>query len=786
MKKRFTLSLVLLFIGVSLFAQNSTQGKEFWFSFMQNGYRQYHSSYPEWVELTVMVTAKRACTGSIRRAGSLTQSIPFSVGNNGIAFVEIPESWAYNEGNEEEIDNKAVVLTASDTVSVFISNVANYSFDASFVLPVESLGSEYIVQTDQQSMSGNANDGPKETSSFLIVAVEDDTEVEIRPSVSTLRGHDAGIPYTISMSAGQTYFIRSNNDSEWRDLSGSTVFALNGKKIAVFNGNTTTRIPSDARNGRDHIFEQALPLDSWGRQFVVVSSSGRARDIVKITSSADDNFIFRDGEEIAIIGFGDSFEFDLLAEEGSSFIETSEPSIVYLYHTSWEDPFEPSVTRLGDPSMVWIPPIEQKINEITFCVFDNEHEFATITDQYVTIVVHQLDANKVYLDGALITATDFQPVYGSSEFCFVRKAITQGAHNLSCDSGLNAYVYGFGESVGYAYCVGANVLTPNAKMYVNGLWNGSYRDGLYVCKDESVEMRVVTNYAVEQVDWAFGDGQAVQGLETSHLYTQTGDYVASAHITGLNTLTLEPVDDTLTIAVHVGEPFYFEATLDGCDSLDFFGYVFHNSMHYEFHGANIFGCDSTILLTVNIVGSSPDFEIHGDHYPIGGSEVYISRSEYAVKLDNPLAELDTVIWQVDCPNWLLEPHGKGETCTLFIYSYLLEPVELRATAINYCDSICKAVSIQTSYYGLDEAENQSFNVFPNPTSGPLMLRFGDISGWTQIEVYNGLGQKTDVIALDVTNCKETIYDMSHLQDGIYYFVLRNSGRVLTRKVALVR
>ena len=149
--------------------------------------------------------------------------------------------------------------------------------------------------------------------------------------------------------------------------------------------------------------------------------------------------------------------------------------------------------------------------------------------------------------------------------------------------------------------------------------------------------------------------------------------------------------------------------------------------------------------------------------------------------------MDTVIWQVDYPLWLLEPHGKGETCTLTIYNFLLEPVMLRATAINPCDTIIEEFFIRTSYHGVgEEAENQCFDVFPNPSNGSVTLRFGDLTGWAQIEVYNGFGQKADVMEVDVTNCKKITYNISHLQDGVYYFVMRNQGRVLTRKVALVR
>ena len=787
MKRKITLLLILLFATFSMTAQNSSQGKEFFISFMQNGYQYYEGNNP-WVENTVMVSAKRACTGTITRTCGLSGSIDFSVDGNGITFVDIPKAWAYNEDNEEVIDHKAIILTATDTVSVFICNMATYSFDASFVLPVESLGSEYIIQSDQQSISDNASHCTQETSAFVIIAVEDDTEVEIRPAVHTMTGHSAGVAYTISMSAGETYSVRSNNSSEeWRDLSGSTVFARNGKKIAVFNGNTITRIPSNAMNGRDHIFEQALPIDSWGRRFVITSSQGRTRDIVKITSSADDNFIYRDGEEIAIIGYGDSYEFDLKSTDGSCFIETSEPSVVYLYHTSWQDPYGSSLIRQGDPSMVWIPPVEQRINEVTFCTFDNEHDFASIENHYINVVVNRSDTDKLFLDGEQVNNAEFHPVNGNDDFCFVRKEIAHGTHHLSCVSGLIAHVYGFGEARGYAYCVGANVLTLNGKMYVNGLWSGSYRNGLYTCNSDSVTMRVVTNYMVEHVDWNFGDGQTTEGLETVHLYPHAGDYLAEAYVSGFNTQTLEPINDTMGIVIHVGEPFFLDETFESCDSVVVVGHVFDHSIHTEFEGTNIFGCDSTIFLTVNIIGTSPSFEIVGNHWPIGGSEIYASENEYAIQLNNPTTEIDTVIWHVDNPHWKLEPHGKGETCTLLIYTYLLEPVLLHATAINNCDSIHETFSIQTSYYDVGEnAEGFGFEVFPNPTTGQLTLRFGELNGIIEVLVYNALGQKVDVFSLNAHGSKETTYLMSNLINGLYYIVVQGEGTTMTRKVMLER
>lgn len=788
MKKRFTLVLILLFIGVSLFAQNSTQGMEFWFSYMENGYK-YNGG--DWIDNTVMISAKRACTGTIAKPDGSLAPIPFSVGNNGITVIDIPEEYAYNDNNSEQVGNKSLVLRATDTVSVFISNIATYSFDASFVLPVESLGSDYIIQCFDQECHNNSSLSDKIlTSAFLIIAVEDSTLIDITPSVMT--EYDLAFPgetATIFLNAGETYFVRSESMDEWRDLSGTLIMAHDGKKVAVFNGNTTTCIPIDVGNGRDHIFEQALPVDSWGQQFAVTTSQGRVRDFVKITSGGDDNIVKCNGQIMATLRQGESFVFDLYASSGSCFIETTMPSVVYLYNTTGEEPMELSGSRNGDPSMAWIPPVEQRIDEITFCTFDSDYEFAYIDTHYVNVVVESDDVGSVYFDGALISTNDFQPVIGTSDYSFVRKNINHGTHHLSCESGLIAHVYGFGQARGYAYCVGANVISLKQKLFVNGVWSEFYHNGLYMCVDESADLSVETNYPINGVSWTFGDGQTGLGIDVAHQYDSGGDYLVTAYINGTNEFTTETVYDTLSVAIHVGEHVNVYLSLDTCDLdvLDYFGVEYSQSGHYERIGSSIYGCDSTYVLDLDLE-FTPNFRFVGTHWPIGGSETHISVNEYAIQPMDPRTHVDTVLWQVDCPNWYLEPHGsKGKECTLYIFSYLLEPVTLHAWAINRCDTIHEEFFIQTSYYDVDEnAQDADFVIAPNPTDGELSLRFGDMNSLVEICVYNSLGQRVDAFSVDTSSCKEMTYMLPKLKNGLYYFVIKCNGALLTRKVMLMR
>ncbi len=787
MKKRFTLLLVLLFIGVSLFAQNSTQGMEFWFSYMENGYK-YNAG--DWVDNTVMISAKRACSGTIAKPDGTLPAIPFTVEANGITYITIPEAYAYNENNSEVVGHKSLVLRATDTVSVFISNIATYSFDASFVLPVESLGSEYFIQCfDQEVGYTGTLDENIFTSAFLIVAVEDSTLVDITPSIETENNVFPNQPTTVLLNAGETYFVRSTYLENWRDLSGSLIMVHDGKKVAVFNGNTTTCIPTNVGNGRDHIFEQALPVDSWGQQFAVTTSQGRVRDFVKVTSSGDNNTVRRNGQIIATLNQGESFVFDLYSSEGSCFIETTVPSVVYLYNTTGEEPMEPYGSNNGDPSMAWIPPVEQRIDEITFCTFNSDYEFASIDVHYVNIVVESDDVDHVYFDGALINPGSFQPVRGTSDYSFVRKNISHGTHHLSCETGLIAHVYGFGQARGYAYCVGANVISLTQKLLVNGVWSELYQDGLYMCIDESADLSVETNYHINGVSWTYGDGQTGHGIEVTHQYASTGDFVATAYINGTNEFSTESVYDTLSVAIHVGGPAHHVLDTAVCDldAFDYFGVDYTHSGHYERIGTSIYGCDSTYILNLDL-DFTPYFEIQGSHWPIGGSETHISVNEYGIRPLETRTEVDTVLWQIDCPNWYVEPHGnKGKECTLYIFTYLLEPVTLHAWAVNRCDTVHETFFIQTSYYGMEENEQDSdFVIAPNPTDGNLTLHFGDLQGRVEVQVFNSLGQKMDAFVEEEGLNHETPYSMSDFKNGLYYFVINNKGRVLTQKVMLSR
>ncbi|MBQ6101690.1 MAG: PKD domain-containing protein [Bacteroidales bacterium] len=550
--KRFALTVIGIMMVIVGFAQGgSTQGKDFWLSFMHNGY--YDRDNKLGGTMQVILSSKRATSGTISNPrNNYTQN--FSLQPNTPQTITIGNNYCYHDSNNYETpSDKGIHIVANDTISVYCANIAIYSFDASFVLPTESLGSDYIVQCAQQSSMDNLPDQYKinnQTSAFLIVATEDNTTVNITPTVPLLSGnHPAGQTFTIQLNAGQTYHVRSHHTGSNRDLSGTRVTANDCKKIAVFNGNTLTRLPNslDGISGFEFVFEQALPLRSWGKHFVVTQSMTRNRDIVKIVSAKNNNEIYKNGTRITTLNANASYEFFLTNTENSCYLEASEPCAVYLYNTSAGDDGNSSN---GDPSMVWISPIEQKIDEVTFATFSGEGE-ASISNHYVNIIVDKGDTGNVYLDGSPIDANSFETVSGNDNYKFTRRQISHGSHRLVCNNGFNAHIYGFGTSRGYAYLAGSKAVDLSTQLTIDNLVVGD-GDHLDYCTDAIINFDVEVNYDDAQVTWNFGDGSAPShAFHAEHSFSEEGEYTI--------TLTVEADDvcagssaltTSFTISIH--------------------------------------------------------------------------------------------------------------------------------------------------------------------------------------------------------------------------------------------
>ncbi|MBR1808510.1 MAG: hypothetical protein IJ776_03890 [Paludibacteraceae bacterium] len=523
----------------------------------------------------------------------------------------------------EMIDSCALHVSSDKPISLFASNYKIATFDATNVLPTDALLKEYIIQCYTPSDHGGSHQG----SHFAIIAVEDNTEVEYTPTVLTLKNEGfrtaesqyksiMADPFAsqaqkdaaekewekwknfkigettekVTLQKGQVYYVWTgtgdNESGHDYDLSGTHVKA--NKKIAVFQGNPHTNLPyykdygeTGAIRERDHLFSQAMPTGTWGNTFALTGSSSRHRDIVRVMALNDGTEVRINGKLMHTFDFNvdkkQYWEFEFGDKEvtgdkktrpeptvtGSScFVETSCPCAVHSFIVSrrWDGPSDNN----GDPAMLWINPIEQKIDQITFATYASE--LGGSTQHYVNVVTEKENAGRMKLDGVLLTG--FADVAGSGgKYQFVQKSLGNAAatHTLLLEGakegeGFIASIYGLTKNESYGYNAGGAAKVLTQEITINGEVFTTETDNL-LCGKDTITFTCNLNYDYEGITWNFGDGSpALSGTDsTKHFYEKSGLYHAYVMIqrSSSNVCAGQSLVDTVPITVNVGR-FEFE------------------------------------------------------------------------------------------------------------------------------------------------------------------------------------------------------------------------------------
>ncbi|MFM8179061.1 MAG: IgGFc-binding protein, partial [Candidatus Kapaibacterium sp.] len=364
---------------------------------------------------------------------------------------------AFTTANDNEKASPASIrITTDDAVSVYALNKAIRSSDASLVLPVSCLGTEYVVMSSKSDMqAGFTNLSTQSTpSQFCVVAANDDTYVTITPSSPTSIG---GLTQrSVTLKRGEAYLVQGSfttaNNGGY-DLTGSRVRAT--KPVAVFGGHQRARIGVTQLSGsRDHLYEQLLPISVWGTRYVLtpfvqpVRGSVAGSDKFRVLAHADSTEVRVNGTLVAVLKADTFFEGDLTA---GALLTASKKVMVSLYKkTAGFGTSDP-----GDPFMMVIPPRRQ---------YGTGYRFSTVRigsvyrEHYITLTGITADMPTIRLDGAPLTARSVE--VPNSCFSYVSVPVTDGAHTVTSSSPIGLYVYGYGDADSYGY-VGGMEFVPD-------------------------------------------------------------------------------------------------------------------------------------------------------------------------------------------------------------------------------------------------------------------------------------------------------------------------------------
>lgn len=612
-------------------------------------------------------------------------------------------------GYSEIVDTCALHITATENISLFATNYKIATFDATNVLPTASLKDEYYIQTYSPSdhdKSENATQG----SHFAIIAAKDGIIVDFCPTVETYAISKAKEKYgftkgdgmteeeialanwkvgdtlhTPELKAGQVYYVWTGKgaQTDWKagDLSGTYVKArcVNPKdtaKIAVFQGCPHTNIPYHQKE-RDHIFSQAMPIHYWGNTFVLTQSVGRKRDVFRIMALNDETEVRINGNLVHTFDFvnGDEddkkhfFEFeigdvtipgdrggkgDVLRVDGPvCFVETSCPCSVHEFMTSRGYDQGTSSGDNGDPAMLWVNPIEQQIDQITFATYASDNSGKSdYASHYVNIITENPAGMMLGNDDI---SSEFTAVPGSNYY-YARHTLDKTSTNpdspdhdghsytlKNTEGSFIAHVYGFTANESYGYSAGGATKPMTQYIIINGeVFTPDSKNTL--CGEDTVKFECHPDYEYEKVVWNFGDGvtdtvtyaEAQVDSIIPHYYADSKTYEAYVLIyrESSNLCKGQNAIDSIPIAVTIGRyQFTVKPAEIPCpeDGKEYIGKIpYSNPGNVDLHGDNV-------TLEFDSIAKADGFDdkkliIHDDYFQISIPDAASADKTYGIHL----------------------------------------------------------------------------------------------------------------------------------------------------------
>ena len=314
--------------------------------------------------------------------------------------------------------------------------------DASMMFPEHALQSNYIIASWKQSQ-------PTSPSYFNVIAIADNTTVQWTPPVGTSGG--GGVPAVQAGQTGQVVMSRYDTlqvvaPNPPGDLSGTFVTA--DKPIWVVGANECVNVPDISVLYCDHVEEQMLPLEYWGKKYVGAHSPDRGNEkhYWRIFAGEDATTVTTTPAQPGTpVMLNKGKWIDIVVPNGTSFLIEGDKPILPVQYLEGQN----GGAGTGDPAMYQMIPVEQ---------FLDRYAFATGTG-YITHYAQIIRAKggaDVLVDGVTVTG-----YYAVGEFEVSDWKISEGGHLAESNEAFGILNIGYTPVTSYAYPGGTRLKVIN-------------------------------------------------------------------------------------------------------------------------------------------------------------------------------------------------------------------------------------------------------------------------------------------------------------------------------------
>lgn len=416
-------------------------------------------------------------------------------------------SYTQNSGSGTFVSPHAYHVTTTGPVVVYQFNpiIQQFSNDASTLIPIQALGTDYIAVGFETANPCGIDmlpaDGIPDHGAITIIAPNDDTYVTVTTSHAIVASAgDSGFPIpatpkggTVSFKLGRYTAVNLETD-QYKGSIGGCASAVNGgqngdftgtyikadKPIVVFTsserglgfgGAPNVEYPPDWNDQEDdiccteHLEEQLLPVTALGREFVVARSPIRStypswieQDIIRVVGSADDTTVTTN-----LPAPFDTFKVNAREQKTfmarTGFTISADKAIQVAQYLVPQHFIKQGFT--GDPDQMIIPAAEQHRKDYVFLVP------STFQTNYVVFAKPVTGAN-IKLDGIPLESQEFgncvkAPIGTMQGVMYEQMTcpVTDGRHFAVGDLPFGVSVYGYYSVGSYSFVGGSDVKLIN-------------------------------------------------------------------------------------------------------------------------------------------------------------------------------------------------------------------------------------------------------------------------------------------------------------------------------------
>jgi hypothetical protein len=373
--------------------------------------------------------------GVITSPNGFTQQFTFEP--NSAAVITLPIGLMHL--NDLGKTNKGLLVHTSEPVNLTFHDYAPEAGDATQILPDEALDTSYIV------CEWGLYDDPGENNhcEILVTAANDGTTVTITPSVRTLLGQPASVPFTVTLNRGECYMVKADTGDQpfTTSLSGSTISATG--PVSVIAGTTCAYVPLGIESCNE-IMDEIIGKKWWGTHFFI-QPLGNLDSTSEVVITSDRPFFATINHSLS----GSSGNRMQLEFSGTAEIVTTAPAEANQFTRGSDF----ALGGISDPTMVTILDTSHYADSMIFN--SPNFNFAPTFTHWVPIIFPTSQANTIFLDGlSLSNYPQPSSVINGSTMSAINLNIGSGVHTLYSPVPIFALATGFAEADAYSFIPG--------------------------------------------------------------------------------------------------------------------------------------------------------------------------------------------------------------------------------------------------------------------------------------------------------------------------------------------